>query len=44
MGDLNPQVAAALVAATVSLLVAVWTYWSTRSNQRDVERLKDELA
>jgi hypothetical protein len=40
----QPQVLAAFITGLVSLMVALWTYFSSKSNQRDLEILKGELA
>ena len=42
--NLDPPVIAALVTGAVSLIVAVFSYFSSRFNQREVEKLKAELA
>jgi hypothetical protein len=42
--DLAPPVIAALATGAVSLIVAVLTYFSVKLNQREVEKLKAELA
>jgi hypothetical protein len=42
--NIEPPVLAALVTGTMSLIIAVITFFYSRANQRDVEKLKAELA
>jgi hypothetical protein len=42
--NLEPTVLAALVTGTISLIIAMITFFSSRANQRDVEKLKAELV
>ncbi len=43
MSDTDTKIAAVLISAVASLIVALVSFFTTRSNQRDVEQLKSEL-
>src|SRR5262249_28588645 len=44
MFGLDVKILVALISAVASLIVALITYFATRSNQRDVEELKAKLS
>lgn len=44
MFGLDVKILVALISAIASLIVALFTYFATRSNQRDVEKLKAKLS